>query len=72
MESNRVGNSSLAVGSTGIAVLPGQDLLVSLNSSFTLDNGLFFDAESFGKYRGNLSSGVNGPYNGGQDVGNNQ
>jgi len=72
VESNRIGNSSLALGSTGIAILNGQDLLVSLNSFSTLDSGLLFESESFGKYRDNLTSGVNSPYSGGQDVGNNQ
>ena len=72
VESNRIGNSSFTVGSTGIDIVAGQDVLVSSNSFSTLDNGLLFGSESFGKYRDNLTSGVNSPYSGGQDVGNNQ
>ena len=72
VESNRIGNSFPTPGSTGIAVLAGNDLLVSSNSFTTLDNGLLFEVESFGKYRDNLTSGVNSPYSGGQDAGNNQ
>jgi nitrous oxidase accessory protein NosD len=72
VESNRIGNSSPVLGSTGVVVLAGQDVLISSNSISTLDNGLFFEVESFGKYRDNLTSGVNNPYNGGHDAGNNQ
>lgn len=72
VESNRVGNSSLVAGTTGIAILSASDVLLSSNSFSTLDQGIAFDSESYGRYRDNLTSGVTTPYTGGEDVGNNQ
>jgi hypothetical protein len=72
VESNRVGNASLTPGTTGIAIVSASDLLLSSNSFSTLDHGLVFDTESFGRYRDNLTSGVSNPYSGGEDAGNNQ
>jgi hypothetical protein len=56
----------------GIAVLSAQDVLVALSSLSTLENGLLFETESFGRYRDNLTTGVSNPYSGGDDAGNNQ
>ena len=72
VESNRVGNASLVAGTTGIAILSASDLLLSSNSFSTLENGLVFDSESYGKFRDNLTSGVTTAYTGGEDAGNNQ
>jgi hypothetical protein len=67
-----VGNSFLLTGSTGIRLLGGQDLLVVGNILTSLERGLVFEGETYGKYRDNLTSGVYQPYEGGSDAGNNQ
>jgi hypothetical protein len=72
VEANRVGNSSFLMGSTGIRLLGGQDLLVVGNTLTSLEHGLVFEGETFGKYRDNLTSGVVQPFEGGTDAGNNQ
>jgi hypothetical protein len=72
VESNRVSNAVLAIGSTGIVILSAQDLLLSSNTFSTLDYGLVFESEAHGKYRDNLTAGVNNPFTGGSDVGGNQ
>jgi hypothetical protein len=72
VESNRVSNAVLASGSTGIVIASAQDLLLSANTFSTLDYGLVFEVESYGKFRDNTTAGVNTPYTGGSDVGGNQ
>jgi hypothetical protein len=67
-----VGNAALLSGSTGIRLQGGQDILVIGNNFTTLDHGLAFVGETFGKYRDNLTSGVGVPFDGGTDAGNNQ
>jgi hypothetical protein len=59
-------------GSVGITLTGGQDHLLAFNSLTILEYGLVFEIETFGKYRDTLTSGVNNPYNGGSDAGNNQ
>ena len=71
VENNRVGNSSLATGSTAISLESGDDVLVVGNRMATMDNGVVF-ATATGKYRDNITSGVTTPYFGGTDAGNNQ
>lgn len=71
VENNRVGNSSLAAGSTAILLDSGDDVLVVGNRMATMDNGVVFDTAT-GKFRDNITSGVTTPYSGGTDVGNNQ
>jgi hypothetical protein len=72
IEHNRIGNSSMLPGSVGITLTGGQDHLLAFNSLTILEYGLVFEIETFGKYRDTLTSGVNNPYNGGSDAGNNQ
>jgi hypothetical protein len=72
IEGNRIGNSSLLSGSSGIVLTGGNDHLLSFNLLAILDYGLVFGSETYGKYRDTLTSGVNSPFNGGQDAGNNQ
>ncbi len=72
VESNRVGNVSLATNTTGISILSAQDVLLTSNSFSTLACGLVFESESYGKFRDNLTSGVTTAYTGGEDEGNNQ
>ena len=72
VENNRIGNSSLATGATGIFLGSGDDLLVVGNRMSTLDNGVVFSSAT-GKYRDNITSGVTTPYTGGDgSPGNNQ
>jgi len=71
VEANRPSNATLAIGSTGISLLAGDDILVVGNSLATLDQGVVFGSAT-GKLRDNLSSGVTLPYSGGSDAGNNQ
>ena len=61
-----------AGGSAGIFLTGGNDHLLAFNSLTILEYGLVFESETYGKYRDNLTSGVNNPYSGGFDAGNNQ
>jgi hypothetical protein len=72
VENNRISNTALAERSTGIFLTGGVDHLLVGNFLSTLDIGLQFGSEAFGKYRDTLTSGVMSPFNGGSDAGNNQ
>ena len=68
-----LGNFLSQTGSaTGLLVRGSQDVIVLRNRFVGLSEGLVFDPSSTGAYRGNFSTGVNLPYQGGSDAGGNE
>ena len=58
--------------STGLLVRGSPDVIILKNRFVGLYEGLVFDSSSTGVYRGNFSTGVTLPYQGGTDAGGNQ
>jgi hypothetical protein len=68
-----LGNRLTGTGSgTGLVVRDSLGVLAIRNRLLLLSEGLYFDESSTGSYRGNFTSGVSNPYQGGTDAGGNQ
>ena len=68
-----LGNFMSQPGSaTGLLIRSSGDVIVLRNRFLGLSEGLVFDSSSTGSYRGNFSTGVSLPYQGGSDAGGNE
>jgi YD repeat-containing protein len=68
-----LGNFMSQPGSaTGLLIRSSEDVIVLRNRFVSLSEGLVFDSSSTGAYRGNFSTGVSLPYQGGSDAGGNE